>query len=372
MRKIEIIEIENSFLNFFTPAVLVPASYFLFNLIGWPSLFLRYLIAQSGIDVDPNVVHLVISVVFLSFTCLILYYILIYLPRLKVHDAKYKKPTKSSLYTVGAFFCFIILINLIIVTIYKLIYGNFDFQLYTLFPIDLMIEDPLYFFAFIIYDIVLFCIFNEIVFRRALIPTLEDRGSSPFHAVLLAALGSSFIDLPAMFLKPKYPYDIYHFLTVILLGICAGLIYISTRNILFPILFSVLFSFYRSLDFFVHNDFQSFFGLINIVIALLGLLLTVYIIYGLIVVKQPPKLIKVIKIKSSSKILKGVLGYLAISLGLLTIQTIVVKTGRIIFDTDLYGPFPDYFVYILIFYAIAFSIPFFLTITTQWAKHPTN
>ncbi len=74
--------------------------------------------------------------------------------------------------------------------------------------------------------------------------------------------------------------------------------------------------------------------------------------------------------------MKGVIGYFVISIGLLTIQGIVAKTGRIIFNTAELGYpegiFPEYFIYIMIFYAIAFTIPFFLTISTEWAKHPSN
>ena len=372
MRKIEIIEIENSFLNFFTPAVLVPASYFLLNLIGWPSLFLQYLITQSDIEIDLNMVHSVILVIFLSLTCSILYYILIYLPRLKVHDAEYKKPAKSGFYTVGIFLCIIILLLWIVTSSFELIWGKFEIELYSLFPIEVIQNDPFYFLIFLIYNIVLFSLFNEIVFRRALIPILEDRGSSPFHAVLLAALGSSFIDFPSYFLYPNYPFDFYTFVTIVIFGVCAGLIFISTRNLLFPVLFSILYSTYRSLGFFVHGTASTVFELANIILPLLGILILLFTLYKLIVMKKTPKVIRIIKIRSSSKILKGIIGFLGISLGLLAIQTIVVKIGRIIFNTDINGPFPEYFCYILIFYAIAFSIPFFLTTSTQWAKHPTN
>jgi membrane protease YdiL (CAAX protease family) len=235
-----------------------------------------------------------------------------------------------------------------------------------------MAEDSLYFLAFIFYDIILFAIFEEIVFRRALIPTLEDRGSSPFNAVLLAALGSAFIDLPAIFLIPNYPYDVYSFSMVVIRGICAGLIYIATRNIIFPIIFTTVFYINRSLGFFLHGTASDVYELLNIVLPLLGVILIVYVLFTLIGKKETPKLLKILRIRSSSKMFKGVIGFLGISLGLLAIQTIVVKTGRILFDTELNGPFPEYFIYICIFYAIAFSIPFFLTISTQWAKHPTN
>ena len=108
MKKIEIVEIENSFLNFFTPAVLVAISYFFFNLIGWPSLFLKDVIIQSNLKIDLNLVHLIVSNIFLATTCICLYYLLIYLPRLKVHDAEFQEVSKLSFYTIMVFFCIVI------------------------------------------------------------------------------------------------------------------------------------------------------------------------------------------------------------------------------------------------------------------------
>lgn len=70
--------------------------------------------------------------------------------------------------------------------------------------------------------------------------------------------------------------------------------------------------------------------------------------------------------------MRGVSGFFIISLGLLTIQTIVAKIGRILFVPVQEDVFPEYFIYISIFYAIAFTIPFFLTISTEWASSPTN
>jgi hypothetical protein len=372
MRKIEIIEIENSFLNFFTPAVLIPISYWLLNLIGWPSLYLRHLIVQSGTEIDLNLVHSVISLLFMIITCSLLYYLLIHLPRLKVHDAEFRKGSKSGFYTVGVFFCLIVLIQQVIAKLYNFGFGDLELPLQSLFPLRLLNDDLFYFLVFLIYDIVLYSLFSEIVFRRTLIPTLEDRGLSPLHAVILAALGDGFIDLPAYFIIPNYPLDVYNFVIGISIGICAGLIYISTRNIIFPIIFSISFSIFRSMGFFPHLINSLMLRWITYLLILLAVCFVIFFLYQTFIAKRIPKLIKIAKIPSSPNIWKGVIGYLSISLSLLLIQTIVVKVGRVLFNTEIEGPFPGYFVYILIFYAIAFTIPFFLTISTQWAKDPTN
>lgn len=42
MRKLIIVEIENSYLNFFTPAVCIAAGLFLYSLISWPLSLLNW------------------------------------------------------------------------------------------------------------------------------------------------------------------------------------------------------------------------------------------------------------------------------------------------------------------------------------------
>jgi hypothetical protein len=50
MRKLEIVEIENSFLNFFTPAMIIATGFFLYNLFVYPLLILQWLSYED----NPN------------------------------------------------------------------------------------------------------------------------------------------------------------------------------------------------------------------------------------------------------------------------------------------------------------------------------
>jgi hypothetical protein len=261
---------------------------------------------------------------------------------------------------------------MIITEIYESIFGHFDISPDIIMPIINMKSNPIYLVLSIIFDILLSSLYIELVYRRVLIPTLEDRGLSPFHAVLFAALGSSFIDLPGMALNPNHPIDIYNFVLSIIIGIFAGLIYISTRNILFPVLFSIFYNSHQFIGIFIDDRLLEIYDLIDILLYLASFGILIYLAYRILIIKQPPKLTKIIKKPSSPNIMKGIVGFFAISLGLLAIQAIVAKIGRILFNTAQEGVFPEYFIYILIFYAIAFIIPFFLTISTEWAKHPTN
>jgi membrane protease YdiL (CAAX protease family) len=255
-------------------------------------------------------------------------------------------------------------------------FDKIDFYFDYVISLNSVISNPIYLVFYFIYNIILISLFSELVYRRVLIPMLEDRGLSPFHAVILAAFGGGFIDLPGYFLYPVHPQNIYSFTISFAVGFCAGLAYVRTRNIIFPIILHSSFLIYYDIVYFLNDTLLEVYEISNSLILLLAFAFILYFVYKIIVLKHSSKWIKLIQKHSTPNIVKGIIGYFIISLGLLAIQAIVAKTGRIIFNTAELGYpegiFPGYFSYIMIFYAIAFSIPFFLTISTEWAKHPSN
>jgi len=374
MRKFEIVEIENSFLNFFTPAVLVAISYFFFNLIGWPSIYILHLLENNSsiITIDLNLVKLLIYNGFFALICFSLYYLLIYHPRLKVSDAEFKGVSKYSLYIAVIFFFLMIMSETVITTIYEVLFGNLETYFSSFIQPEVLLDNPFYMLLFLIYDIILVTLFGEFVYRRALIPMLEDRGLSPFYAVILAALGSSFIDLPGYALNPNHPVNIHSFCLSVFIGLCAGLIYISTRNILFSIVSVSCYQFFSTFGFIATEELLIIYESLNILFLIVSFGIIIFFIYEILHPSRSPKWIRIIKQLSSPLVMRGVSGFFIISLGLLVLQTLIAKIGRILFVSVTGDVFPEYFIYISIFYAIAFTIPFFLTISTEWASSPTN
>jgi hypothetical protein len=61
---------------------------------------------------------------------------------------------------------------------------------------------------------------------------------------------------------------------------------------------------------------------------------------------------------------RGILGFFLISIGLLALQIIFVRIGREVTSNI----FPEYFLFITPFYLVIFSLPFFLTISTEYAQ----
>ncbi len=79
-------------------------------------------------------------------------------------------------------------------------------------------------------------IYEELVYRRLLIPLLENRGMKPLTAITSSSLLFAIAHLPADLINGNLAGGIVHITAVFLIGFSLGLIYILTRNILFPII----------------------------------------------------------------------------------------------------------------------------------------
>ncbi len=369
LRKINIAEIENSYLNFFTPAVIVAIGYFLFNLIAWPLAFIQWLTGE----IDSTTFGLIVMILILFLISGIVLFL--FIPRLKVLDVDYKEVSGIGLVTVFLLVC----VAASFQTLLKELYRFLDIKLKNEEPWFISsykdLKDPILLLLFLFYSCCAYPIFTELFYRRMIIPLLEDRGLSPFHAVILSSLGFAFIELPSIFIDPNYTYYTYTLLLVLILGFCAGLIYILTRNVLFPVLFGTLYYFYDNIGFLgkilEKNSLHMMYDLLTGISFLISLGVMIYIILKLIETEITVNWVKEIKKTSVPNIHRGVIGFFILSLGLLGIQILVVKIGRNITNTEEHYPanvFPDYFTFITIFYLIAFSVPYWLTISTEYAQ----
>ncbi|MFX0183800.1 MAG: type II CAAX prenyl endopeptidase Rce1 family protein [Candidatus Hodarchaeota archaeon] len=378
MRKITIVEIENSFLNLFTPAVIIAAGYFLFNLIGWPVLFIEWTLEELDVRINVELFDLMMVNLALILVTIIVYLVII--PRLKVRDATYEKVNYISLIVTILLVCIVISFQTILTNIFNILKLEIKEETLT-FTFEEFINPP-FLIAYLFWILIANTLFSEFVYRRTIIPLLEDRGVSPIFSVILSALGYSFINFPGYFLSIIYP-DLYennliniiHQITfVILFGICAGLIYIFTRNILFPVLFGIIFHSYNLVEnlgnSFGNNIFIMVYDLLSIISLAASLAFIFYTSWILINQQIIPEWLKIIRKRSVPNIKRGIAGFFFISLGLLLVQTFVIVIGREV--TNFYHNYPQnlpqYFIYVMVFYLIAFTVPFWLTISTEYAR----
>ncbi|MFX0172914.1 MAG: type II CAAX prenyl endopeptidase Rce1 family protein [Candidatus Hodarchaeota archaeon] len=368
MRKIQIAEIENSYLNFFTPAVIVAIGFFLLNLFNFPITLLFWINSTLNLDLDNSILNAAFANMTTLLVCLIAYYVLI--PRLKLEDSIYQEPYVGNLVVVPVIFCLAIFLRVLLTFTFK----AYGLTIYEVTPWFLgyyysPLRDSSFMLLFLIYQLVTIPLFTESIYRRVIIPLLEDRGLSPIYAVILSSLAFCLLDLPYYISSTNYLGTLFWFISTFLYGSATGIIYILTRNILFSILYASIYHFYRIADFLgriLHYEFLILIrDLIHLLTFLGSILIISYIIWITINDILADKWIKVIKIKSAPNIKRGVVGYFIISVGLVVIQLFVTDLISLSTRNDDLANF----LLNTLFYLIAFSIPFWLSVTTEYVQN---
>ena len=362
MKKINIVEIENSYLNLFTPAVIVAIGYFLFNLLAWPLLFLEWLIKETILGFTIPIFDSVVASTVLVLISIIVYFV--FIPKLKVKSVEYRPPETNSIQIIFILFSVVIFSQIILESLFDLLGINMIRP-----PMNNAVLDDLF---VQIISVILVSIsniaYNELIYRRTVIPLLEDRGVSSFHAVVLSSLGYSLTFMPTFLMYPNVSGFVYNFSLLTITGLCVGISYIVTRNILFPIILAIFLKFYNEFSF-ISEAFEIPFSttlidLIKVVSILMSIGVLLYILWRIRVKDSSIEAFNRIKIRSVPRIKRGIIGFFLISIGLLIVQTVVVKIGREV----THNIFPEYFLFITPFYLIIFTIPFFLTISTEYAQ----
>jgi hypothetical protein len=134
-------------------------------------------------------------------------------------------------------------------------------------------------------------------------------------------------------------------------------------------LYASIYHFYRTADFLgriLHYEFLILIrDLIHLLTFLGAILIISYIIWITINEIPADKWIKVLKIKSAPNIRRGVAGYFIISVGLVIIQLFVTD---LISQSTRNDELANFLLNTL-FYLIAFSIPFWLSVTTEYVQN---
>lgn len=85
-------------------------------------------------------------------------------------------------------------------------------------------------------------IFEELLYRRITIPMCESRGMGTFSAIFTSTLAFAFAHVPLDILNGNLAGTVLHFWTTFVTGFGLGVLYVLTRNILFPILVHAAFN----------------------------------------------------------------------------------------------------------------------------------
>ncbi|MFX0088010.1 MAG: type II CAAX prenyl endopeptidase Rce1 family protein [Candidatus Hodarchaeota archaeon] len=368
MPKIVITEIENSFLNFFTPAMIIVASLFLSFIICKPLLlFINWWIQEADIiGIDFSVIKAIIAIWTGILISLITYYV--FIPRLKVIYVEYHPPQLKNLIYIFPVFFIIILFRNVAIFLYEL--GG-DTVPYSQWPGFLQsslgqLRNPTLFILYLIYQFIIISITYELLYRRTVIPALEDRGLSPLYSVILSSFGFSLVFVPDYILIGNLFGTIFWAFSTFLYGLATGIIYILTRNILFSWFYAIIYLIYRNtgeLGSYFQNPFLlSIRFFLDLVILIVGIITLILVILRLLERKTSKSWVKILKTSSVPKIERGVIGFLIISFFFVSLELVVVN----VIETITEGNMPAEFLLFLIFDLLAFSIPFLLTIKTEF------
>lgn len=375
MKKIEIIELENSFLQFFTPAIMIAIGYFLLNLFRFLS-FILFIDFYLNSDLPVLIFINMISMLIIS---LLIYYV--FNAKLKVRhldeNENYHYFHNFSKYITLTIivFCFTFVIQVISKSIMLIILEPVGVS--QISDANMIIPESTYFnnqtntLIYLSYIMVFSPIFLEMIHSRAVIPLLEDRGSYLFYALIISSIGLAFPDLPPNILSENHYTLIPNLIQDFIYGLAIGSVYLITRRIIYPIILVSFLNLYRHIDIINHINFDyQLYNLIGntFIISLLVTILTILIsIFLLNKRKSFPTLFqrckkKITKVKAK-KILFGMIGFSFIALFLLTVQTIAIIIINEISHSTI-----EYLFYSTLFYVVSFVIPFYFTITTHYVK----
>ncbi|MFX1570601.1 MAG: lysostaphin resistance A-like protein, partial [Promethearchaeota archaeon] len=308
---------------------------------------ISFIVIFSGFSLpfDYVITNLLIAFISQVIGALIVYFILI--PLFKVKNSEYRNLTLfNSLRTIALIcgtFTLITSINFGLLYIFSL-FNLIPQSGYTSIILNAgHLANPLNIVIYYLPLTIGAAVYEELLYRRLLIPLLEQRGMSPSPTILTSSLLFALAHLPDDLISANPTGTIMHIIAVFFIGVSLGLIYIITRNILYPML--------------IHGiiNFISFSGPLVRLVANGTLTLAYNISYwtifisgiGLIIFglwqffkKKNSEWVLLIRVKPTNPILLGSIGFLVIGLvGIfipLLIQTIVVNLEIAVFSVLLY------------------------------------
>lgn len=208
-------------------------------------------------------------------------------------------------------------------------------------------------------------VFEELIFRRMLIPSLQQRGMAPTAAVFASSLGFALIHVPNDLINGSPGYVVTHFITTFAIGLMLGFVYVFTQHVIYPM---IIHGFINAVSFtelilLSINDFN----LLLIYTGILLVLLLIGIIVGALALffyfRDPPqRWVLTLKVKSRVNIITGLIGYLIIAFSLISIQ-VLVELGVV------YAFSPNGFLIystLITFYVIFFIILLYLESITHY------
>jgi len=322
---VNIQEREEGFLNFLSPAILIPVGLLLLSIGALSFVLVNFFIPliipdQTMASIQINLVGQIIGVIVT---------LLILIPFFGLKNVETKTPTLFRTIKVLGVACFALTLIMGLALILLFLFTAFGISIehsygdFILGPEHL--SNP--------WNIVLLfatatigaAIFEELIYRRMLIPALEYRGMAPTAAVIASSLGFALIHVPNDLFNGSPGYVVTHFITTFTIGLMLGFVYVFTRSVIYPM---IIHGFNNGISFteLILISIDDI-NLLLIYAGILLVLLIIGIIVGVLALvwyfrDPPPAWVQTLRIKSRINTLPGLAGYLIIAFGLLFIQVL--------------------------------------------------
>lgn len=364
-----IVERDESLLNFFTPAVLVVIGLLVLSLgaIGFllvafviPIMVPDAIIASIQLNLFGQIIGVIVTLFFL-------------IPFFRIKKVKTNAPTVWRVLKVLGISCFILtfitFVAFILYVIFTALGLPIEHSYESLILTPAHLANP--------WNIVLFfatatigaAIFEELIYRRMLIPLLEGRGMSPTAAVIASGLAFALIHVPNDVINGSLGYVISHFITTFTLGLFFGFIYVFTRNVIFPM---IIHGFTNTIAFSELILFSL--GDMNLLVILALIILGIWII-GIIIgglalfqfFKEPsPAWVITLRQQSKINILPGLAGYLIVAFGLVSFQ-VLIELG---IDALFFPNFIMIYLVLFLFYLVFVLVLLWIIHNTRYEEPP--
>jgi len=210
-------------------------------------------------------------------------------------------------------------------------------------------------------------VFEELIFRRTLIPTLEVRGMSPTAAVIASSIGFALIHVPNDVINGSIGYVISHFISTTIIGLVFGFVYVLTRNVIFPMIIhgfinGIAFGEVVILEMFLNGfPFGELllvsYSLMMLIFWIVAIIMGIYALISFLSA-NPPSWVQTMKEKSPINVLPGLAGFLIIAFGLVSFQTLI----------EIVLILPD----VILFYAVLFLFYLSYFLIVVWVVKQTH
>jgi membrane protease YdiL (CAAX protease family) len=321
-------------INLLQPALSVGIVMILFNLLN-AVLGFTLTMFETSLPLDSTIQDLLVLFIAQLIGVIIVTFVLI--PFFKVKNTDFHPITTSSSRTTLVLFFLAMGTTFLSSLIFTSLFNALNLEPQTGYSEIIItkehISNPLNIVLFLVSMTIGAAAFEEMAYRRLLIPLLENNQVVPSTTVIVSSIMFAMAHLEEDIIYGNIAGAIIHIVGLFLFALVLGITYILTRNVVFPIIIHATSNFLGSLSILFmligDEDLLTTFSLLMLAILVIGLGITIYSVWKFFYGVRNDLMFKIWN-KSESN---GLIGFIAIGLALVY-TPIVVEICLILLKID--------------------------------------